>query len=104
MHILAVLVGLFSAAAAVVSWKTGDNIVLLLAGVGFLCAFTTYQSRTIFTFLQIFAAIFAIETVIFGIVFLISEIGLWPALRWTMPLLWQFSSNVLRRRILLGFR
>jgi vitamin B12/bleomycin/antimicrobial peptide transport system ATP-binding/permease protein len=79
MHILAVLVGLFSAAAAVVSWKTGDNIVLLLAGVGFLCAFTTYQSRTISTFLQIFAAIFAIETVIFGIVFLISEIGLWPA-------------------------
>src|SRR5580704_2647624 len=79
MHILAVLVGLFSAAAAVASWKTGDNIVLLLAGVGFLCAFTTYQSRTISTFLQIFATIFAIETVIFGIVFLISEIGLWPA-------------------------
>ncbi|MGA9214427.1 MAG: ABC transporter ATP-binding protein/permease, partial [Methylocella sp.] len=78
MHLLAVLVGLFSAAAAVVSLKAGDNIVLLLAGVGFLCAFTTYRSRTISTFLQIFAAIFAAETVIFGTVFLMAQIGLWP--------------------------
>src|ERR1700730_9066488 len=79
MPLLAVLVGLFSAAAAVVSLKTGDTIVLLLAGVGVLCAFTTYRSRTISTFLQIFAAIFAAETVIFGTVFLAAETGLWPA-------------------------
>ncbi|MDQ6702981.1 MAG: ABC transporter ATP-binding protein/permease [Pseudomonadota bacterium] len=79
MRLLAVLVSLFAAAAAVVSLKTGDNIVLLLAGVGFLCAFTTYRSRTISTFLQIFAAIFAAETVIFGTVFLTAQTGLWPA-------------------------
>jgi putative ATP-binding cassette transporter len=79
MALLAVLVGLFSAAAATVSLKTGDNIVLLLAGVGFLCAFTTYRSRAISTFLQIFAAVFAAETVIFGTVFLIAQTGLWPA-------------------------
>jgi putative ATP-binding cassette transporter len=79
MPLLAVLVGLFSAAAAVVSLKTGDNIVLLLAGMGFLCAFTTHRSRTISTFLQIFAAIFAAETVIFGTVFLAAQTGLWPA-------------------------
>jgi putative ATP-binding cassette transporter len=79
MSVLAVLVGLFSAAAAAVSLKTGDNIVLLLAGVGVLSAFTTYRSRTISTFLQIFAAIFAAETVIFGAVFLIAQIGLWPS-------------------------
>ena len=78
MPLLAVLLGLFSAAAAVVSLPAGDNIMLLLAGVGFLCAFTTY-SRTISTFLQIFAAIFAAETVIFGTVVLIAQIGLWPA-------------------------
>src|ERR1700720_2415621 len=70
MPLVAVLLGVFSAAAAIVSLKTGDNIVLLLAGVGFLCAFTTYRSRAISTFLQIFAAIFAAETVIFGSVFL----------------------------------
>jgi putative ATP-binding cassette transporter len=79
MPLLAVLVGLFSAAAAVVSLKTGNHIVILLAGAGFLCAFTTYRSRTISTFLQIFAAIFAAETVIFGAVFLIAETGLWPS-------------------------
>ena len=79
MPLLAVLVGLFSAAAAAVSLKTGDNIVLLLAGAGVLCAFTTYRSRTISTFLQIFAAIFAAETVIFGAIFLIAQIGLWPS-------------------------
>ena len=79
MPLLAVLVGLFSAAAAAVSLKTGANIVLLLAGVGVLCAFTTYRSRTISTFLQIFAAIFAAETVIFGTVVLIAQTGLWPS-------------------------
>src|ERR1700730_10802640 len=79
MSLLAVLVGLFSAAAAVVSLKSGDHIVLLLAGVGFLCAFTTYRSRTISTFLQIFAATFAVETVLFGTIFLIAQTGLWPS-------------------------
>ncbi|HUB63715.1 MAG TPA: ABC transporter ATP-binding protein/permease [Methylocella sp.] len=78
MPILAVLVGIFSAAAALVGLKAGDHIVLLLAAVGFLCAFTTYRSRGISTFLQIFAAIFAAETAIFGVIFLIVQIGLWP--------------------------
>lgn len=79
MPLLAVLVGLFSAAAAAAGLKTGDNIVLLLAGAGVLCAFTTYRSRRISTFLQIFAAVFAAETVIFGTIFLVAEIGLWPS-------------------------
>jgi putative ATP-binding cassette transporter len=78
MHIFAALVGIFSLAAALVSLKIGDNIVLLLAGVGFLCAFTTYKARAISSFLKIFAAIFAAETVVFGTVFLITQIGLWP--------------------------
>ncbi len=79
MPLLAALVGLFSAAAAAVGLKTGDNIVLVLAGAGVLCAFTTYRSRRISTFLQIFAAIFAAETVIFGAIFLVAETGLWPS-------------------------
>jgi vitamin B12/bleomycin/antimicrobial peptide transport system ATP-binding/permease protein len=79
MPLLAVFVGLFSATAAANSLKTGDHIVLLLAGVGFLCAFTTYRSRTISTFLQIFAAIFATETAIFGSAFLAAQTGFWPA-------------------------
>src|SRR3977135_1277208 len=79
MSLLAIFVGLFSATPAVVSLKTGDHIVLLLAGVGFLCAFTTYRSRAISTFLQIFAAIFAAETVVFGSIFLAAQTGLWPS-------------------------
>src|SRR3977135_1395336 len=79
MSLLAVLVGLFSAAAAVVSLKTGDNFLLLLAGGGCFCAFPPYRSRTISTFLQIFAAIFAAETVIFGSIFLAAQTGLWPS-------------------------
>ncbi|HUZ91378.1 MAG TPA: ABC transporter ATP-binding protein/permease [Methylocella sp.] len=78
MYILAALVALFSATATIVGLKAGDHIILLLAGVGFLCAYTTYHSRRISTFLQIFAAIFAAETAIFGIIFLVAQIGLWP--------------------------
>jgi vitamin B12/bleomycin/antimicrobial peptide transport system ATP-binding/permease protein len=78
MHLLAALVALFSAAAALVGLKAEDHIVLLLAAAGFLCAFTTYRARRMSTFLQIFAAIFAVETVIFGIIFLVARIGLWP--------------------------
>jgi vitamin B12/bleomycin/antimicrobial peptide transport system ATP-binding/permease protein len=51
----------------------------VLAGAGFLCAFTTYQARTISAFLKIFAAVFATETVIFGVVYLVGRIGLWPS-------------------------
>ena len=78
MHLLAALVALFSAAAALAGLRAADHIVLLLAAAGFLCAFTTYQARRISTFLQIFAAIFAAETVIFGIIYLVAQIGLWP--------------------------
>ena len=78
MYILAALVALFSATATIVGLKAGDHIILLLAGVGFLCAYTTYHSRRISTFLQIFVAIFAAETAIFGIIFLVAQIGLWP--------------------------
>ncbi|HUI20166.1 MAG TPA: ABC transporter ATP-binding protein/permease [Methylocella sp.] len=79
MHFLAALVGLFSAAAALVGLRAEDHIVLLLAATGLICAFTTYKARTISTFLQIFAAIFAIETVLFGLIYLVAQIGLWPA-------------------------
>src|SRR5450631_3038876 len=78
MHLLAALVAVFSAAAGLVGLQADDHSVVVLAGTGFLCAFTTYRARTISTFLQIFAAIFAAETVIFGTIFLIAKIGLWP--------------------------
>ncbi len=78
MFILAVAVGVFSAAAAATGLKSGDAILLLLAGAGLLCAYTTYRSREISTFLRIFAAFFAAETVIFGTIYLAAQVGLWP--------------------------
>jgi putative ATP-binding cassette transporter len=78
MHILAILAGFFSAAAAAAGLVSGDNVVTVLAAAGILCAYTTYRSREISTFLRIFAAIFAVETVIFGTLFLTATAGLWP--------------------------
>jgi vitamin B12/bleomycin/antimicrobial peptide transport system ATP-binding/permease protein len=79
MPLLAMLVGVFSAAAAAAGLMAGDNIVLVLAAAGFLCTYTTYRSRAISSFLRIFAAIFAAETVIFGAIFLVAKVGLWPS-------------------------
>ncbi len=79
MHILAVLAAIFSTATAATGLLAGGPTVLLLAAAGFLCAYTTYRSRGISTFLRIFAAIFAAETVIFGSVFLFAATGLWPS-------------------------
>ncbi|MEJ0095864.1 MAG: ABC transporter ATP-binding protein/permease [Methylocella sp.] len=79
MHFLAAIVAVFSLVTAVIGLKHEDPTVLLLAATGLICAYTTYQSPKISSFLQIFAAIFAVETVVFGVIFLIAQIDLWPA-------------------------
>ena len=78
MHTLAAFVAVFSAAAALTGLKASDYIILLLAAAGFLCAYTTYRARDISTFLRIFVAIFAVETVLFGAFYLVAQLGLWP--------------------------
>jgi vitamin B12/bleomycin/antimicrobial peptide transport system ATP-binding/permease protein len=78
MKLLALAVALFSAAAAIIAQETGEPLVTFLAVVGFICAFTTYRSHAISSFLKIFAAIFAAETFIFGSIFLLSKVDLWP--------------------------
>jgi len=78
MKFLAAAVAVFSVLSAIVAQRTSEPLVILLAVAGFICAFTTYRARAISSFLKIFAAIFATETVIFGSVFLLSKIDLWP--------------------------
>jgi len=78
MKFLAAAVAVFSILSAIVAQRTSEPLVILLAVAGFICAFTTYRARAISSFLKIFAAIFATETVIFGSVFLLSKIDLWP--------------------------
>ncbi len=79
MKLLAAILAVFSLTAAVIGQIHGDGAVLLLAATGLLCAFTTYRSSTISSFLRIFSTIFAIKTVVFGVLFLVAQFGLWPA-------------------------
>ncbi len=79
MHFLAAAVAAFSAVTAVIGVIHMDGTILLLAATGSLCAYTTYKAPKISSFLQIFAAVFAVETVVFGVVFMIAQVGLWPS-------------------------
>lgn len=79
MNIIAALVACFSLAAAVVAGRTGEPTVWLLTVVAVVCAVTSYKAQNISSFLRIFAAIFSVETVLFGILFLAAQVGLWPA-------------------------
>ena len=63
---------------AVGAWL-GDAGVVGLAAVGALLAVTTFRAAGISTFLRIFATVFAVEYVVFGLVFLAGRGGLWPA-------------------------
>jgi putative ATP-binding cassette transporter len=78
MQSLAVLVAVFALASAGVAVRTGEPTVWLLAVAAALCAATTFKATAISSYLRIFAAIFATETVIFGILFLSTQVGLWP--------------------------
>ena len=79
MHLLAAVVAIFSIVTAVIGATHGAGTIMLLGATGLLCAFTTYQSPKISAFLRIFATIFAVETVVFGVIFMVAQVGLWPA-------------------------
>lgn len=78
MKILAIAAALLSLAAALVAQMTGDTIVALLAIAAAVCAYTTFRSTAISSFLKIFVAIFATELVLFGVAFLMATMHLWP--------------------------
>jgi putative ATP-binding cassette transporter len=92
MQTIAALVAIFSLATAITGEQTGEATTFVLAATALLCAFTTYKARGISYYLQIFAAVFAAETFIFGSLFLATQVGLWPqdladyALPVSMPL------------------
>lgn len=51
---------------------------LLLGTAGLICAVSTFRSQKISSFLKIFVAIFATETVIFGLIVMAIKLGFWP--------------------------
>ena len=78
MHVLAVAVALFAVAALAVSVHAPDTMVFLLTGAAAACAVAVFLSHRLSSFLKIFEATFAVETIVFGIAFLIDKLGLWP--------------------------
>ncbi len=78
MKLLAILIALFAVAAAFVARGTGDPILYVLSATSVICAITIYESRAISRYLQIFAAIFGTEVVIFGPLVLAAKLRLWP--------------------------
>lgn len=78
MRILSLAVAAFAFAAFLVGLHAPDVGVFLFAAAALLCAAATYLSRRISVFLRIFEAIFAVETILFGIAYLSDALGLWP--------------------------
>ena len=78
MKYLATAVGAFAAATLVVGALRPDTYVFLLAAAAIGSAVTTFWAARISNFLRIFAAIFAVETILFGASFLVNRLGFWP--------------------------
>jgi len=78
MHLLAIAVALFAIAAFAVGAHAPETMVFLLAGAAAACAVTVFLSTRLSSFLKIFQATFAVETIVFGLAFLVDKLGLWP--------------------------
>src|SRR5271155_4170514 len=78
MKYLATAVGAFAAATLAVGTLRPDMYIFLLAVAAIGSAVTTFRAARISIFLRIFAAIFAVETIVFGVSFLVNRLGLWP--------------------------
>lgn len=78
MKLLGILVAAFSLVAGFSAFHLDHSSLYLLAAFGFGAAFTTYRSERMGTYLTIFAAIFSVETILFGAATLIDAYGYWP--------------------------
>ncbi len=79
MQKLSAAVAVFAVLSAAVGLHSGDGDLYVLAAGALMCAYTTWRSAGISSFLKIFAAIFSTETVICGLARLVEVEGLWPA-------------------------
>ena len=79
MKPLSIAVALFGLVALVVAETVQDVTTAVLGGTSLLCAFTTFRSAAISSFLKIFVGIFSTETIVFGLAVLVGKVELWPA-------------------------
>ncbi len=78
MILLSLAVFAFSCLSLALGATGAVDGALLLGGACVICAFTTFRSQAISSFLKIFIAIFASETVLFGLVHFAIRLGFWP--------------------------
>jgi vitamin B12/bleomycin/antimicrobial peptide transport system ATP-binding/permease protein len=79
MKPLSIGVALFGLLSLVLA-GTGKDVTTAVLGVAALiCAFATFRSIAISSFLKIFVCIFSTETIVFGLAVLAGRAGLWPS-------------------------
>lgn len=78
MKPLSLCLALFGVVALVLAATARDIAPAVLGAAALLCAFTTFRSTAISSFLKIFVGIFSTETIVFGLAVLASRVGLWP--------------------------
>ncbi len=78
MQKLGFAVAVFALLAAIIGAHKGETDLFVLAVAAGLCAFTTWRAVSMSSFLKIFASIFSLEVIVFGLIRLAQAEGLWP--------------------------
>ncbi len=78
MKMLSACVAVFGLLALVQPAIERNFSTAALGVVALLCAFTTFRSSSISSFLKVFVGIFSIETIVFGLAVLANRMMLWP--------------------------
>jgi vitamin B12/bleomycin/antimicrobial peptide transport system ATP-binding/permease protein len=79
MQKLGATVGVFALLALIVGAHRGDPETLLLTAAALICAYTTWRSDRISSFMKIFVGTFSTEVVVFGLIHLFEMEEFWPA-------------------------
>lgn len=78
MRLLGLAVAIFGILSAIVGYEFSDPTLDLLAVASFIAAYCCYRSGPVSPFLKIFLALFAVETIIFGLANFAAHFGAWP--------------------------
>lgn len=79
MQRLGAAVAVFALFSFVIGVQVEDGNLLTLTAAALICAYTTWRSARISSFLQIFVVIFSSEAIVFGLARLLEAEALWPA-------------------------
>ena len=78
MRLLSFAVAALAVLSLIAGQQTGSAALIGMGVVGLLMTFTTFRGTQLSFFLRIFAAVFAVEYVIFGACAVAAQIGWWP--------------------------